>query len=317
MRSKRNLSVAILAVAISVQHAPAADPTPSEMGEVYGYYMGQITAMDLISEKYPTLAVRAKAARDGLRTYFRPYITRIDSIANSHGRDQWARLKQQMEAQVRSDLLRIPLTPDKRDNALTYIRQVEREAKGQLPSDLDRVLAKLVPRRSPSVAPQTQPSADAKYKSTKVTFPGCEFSVSFPCQIKESLVSLSGVRRKRYESVYEKGVPYLRADAITLDTAQRIELIRSLEKQLQATAANLGMPNPETRIEKSPLGVVGSLLAVKTAGGHPIQFHCKWVIGETSVLNLLISEPVGTYPSDRTLLFLNSVGPWTTASTTE
>ncbi len=222
-----------------------------------------------------------------------------------------------MEAQVRSDLLGVPLTPDKSDNALTYIRQVEREAKGQLPSDMARLPAKLIPEKSPSVAPQPWSPGDTKYKSTEVTFPGCEFSVSFPCQIKESLVSLNGVRRKRYESVYEEGVPYLRADAIALNTTQRTELIRSLEKHLQTTASTLGMPSPETRIEKGPLGVVGSFLAVKTAGGHPIQFHCKWIIGESSLLNLLVSEPVGTYPSHQTLLFLNSVATPATATTKE
>ncbi len=93
MRTKRMLAAVVLASVVSLHHAAAADPTASEMGAVYGYYMGQITAMDLIAETYPALAVRAEAARDELRTYFRPYITRIDSIANSHGRAPWAQLK--------------------------------------------------------------------------------------------------------------------------------------------------------------------------------------------------------------------------------
>lgn len=108
------------------------------------------------------------------------------------------------------------------------------------------------------------------------------------------------------QSVYEENSPFLRAECLPLDNPA--ETRSNLRSVLANQAQQSGVPNPEITLQEDPrLGAVGTFSGVRKGGGFDIRLYGKIVVGQRSVLLLLTSELAQVFPSDKTVIFLNTL----------
>jgi hypothetical protein len=141
----------------------------------------------------------------------------------------------------------------------------------------------------------------------EVTFDNCEFKVNFPTDTKRKNVSQSGIEYIRVESVREKSSPYLRAECIPLPESNIKKMVELLPQTMRVQAQQFGIENPEITTEKTVLATIGQFSGIRKIGEINIMCVGKIYVGNTSSLMLVATESESRYPSDRLLLFLNSV----------
>ena len=141
--------------------------------------------------------------------------------------------------------------------------------------------------------------------SEPTTFSNCEFRVFFPTKTQRKTAFANGIESLIVQSVYDGQSPFMRAECLPLSNPN--ETIAAFRSILENQARNAGIQNPEITIEKSKLGVVGTYAGVRKAGGFDVKFFGKLVIGNVSLLSLLISEEAAKFPSDKAVYFLNTV----------
>ena len=141
--------------------------------------------------------------------------------------------------------------------------------------------------------------------SEATTFLGCEFRVLFPSKTKQKSVFVNGIETTIVQSMYGSGGPFMRAECLPLSAPN--ETITAFRSILENQAQNTGLKNPEITIEKTKLGFIGTYSGVRKAGGFDIKFFGKMVIGQFSLLALLVSEELEKFPSDKAVYFLNTI----------
>lgn len=141
--------------------------------------------------------------------------------------------------------------------------------------------------------------------SELTTFSNCEFRVFFPTKTQKKTAFANGIESLIVQSVYDGESPFMRAECLPLSNPN--ETIAAFRSILENQARNAGLQNPEITIEKGKLGVIGTYAGVRKAGGFDIKFFGKLVIGNTSILSLLVSEEASKFPSDKVVYFLNTV----------
>lgn len=129
----------------------------------------------------------------------------------------------------------------------------------------------------------------------------CEFSVMFPDKI-----TFRKVVNKNIESVMaeNKDVPHLRAECLQVD---RNYLMKNFHAVLSNMATMAGFPNAQTSVEKTDIADVGSYTAAKIVAGHNMKLFGKCYLGKNTVLHVLVIEDLESFPSTKTIHFLDSV----------
>lgn len=89
------------------------------------------------------------------------------------------------------------------------------------------------------------------------------------------------------QSVYDSESPFMRAECLPLSNLS--ETITTFRPILENQSRIVGVQNPEIIIEKSNLGIISTYAGVRKAGGLDIKVFGKLVIGNVSILSLLIS----------------------------
>jgi hypothetical protein len=140
----------------------------------------------------------------------------------------------------------------------------------------------------------------------KTKLPDCEYSVTFP--YKPRVIKYEASERPGYFLMTESkdGLPILRVEcqAIADRSALSDQLVlKSLKEQAEST----GLNNVQVTLEHSKLGVIGTFTGRKIASGFQMIQMGRIYIGELSVLNLLITEKLESFPSIRANDFINSV----------
>ena len=141
--------------------------------------------------------------------------------------------------------------------------------------------------------------------SEPVTFKGCEFRVFFPTKTQHKRAFANEIESRIVQSVYDGESPFMRAECLPLSDPN--ETIAAFRTILENQARNSGLQNPEITIENGELGVVGTYAGVRKAGGFDVKVFGKLVIGNASILSLLVSEEAARFPSDKAVYFLNTV----------
>jgi len=143
-------------------------------------------------------------------------------------------------------------------------------------------------------------------KTEEVTFPGCEFVVRFPTKTQRKIAVVGGVESLMVQSVYDENSPFLRAECLPLDNLA--ETRRNLRSVLENQAQQSGVPNPQLTLqEDSRLGAIGTFSGIRKGGGFDIRVYGKTIVGQRSVLLLLTSELASVFPSDKAVIFLNTI----------
>lgn len=138
-----------------------------------------------------------------------------------------------------------------------------------------------------------------------MSFNDCEYIVFFPVKTKRKISHIGKFESLMAQSVYDGKSPFLRAECLPL--TNRSETIASLKTILENQAKLSGIKLPEIIIEDGALGQIGTYSGVRKAGGFDIKIFGKLIIGNTSILSLLVSEELSKFPSDKVVFFLNTV----------
>ncbi len=109
------------------------------------------------------------------------------------------------------------------------------------------------------------------------------------------------------QSVYDGKSPCLRAEGGPLSPAQRQELLSNFRGRLENQAHVSGIAIPEITIENTKLGTIGTYSGVRTIAGVKNKQFLKIIVGNNSLVSLLVLEPLDEFPSIKTLYFLNAV----------
>jgi len=141
--------------------------------------------------------------------------------------------------------------------------------------------------------------------SEPLTFTGCEFRVFFPTKTQQKRAFANGIESLIVQGVYDGESPFMRAECLPLSDPN--ETIAAFRTILENQARNAGVKNPEITIKKDKLGVIGTYAGVRKAGGFDIKVFGKLVIGNVSILSLLVSEEAARFPSDKAVYFLNTL----------
>jgi len=136
--------------------------------------------------------------------------------------------------------------------------------------------------------------------------PDCEYSVTFPYKPKVIMYEANG--RSGYFLMTESkdGLPILRAEcqAIADRSALSDQLIlNSLKEQAEST----GLTNVQVTLEHNRLGIIGTFTGRKMASGFEMIQMGRIYVGRHSVLNLLVTEKLESFPSKKANAFVNSV----------
>ncbi len=141
--------------------------------------------------------------------------------------------------------------------------------------------------------------------SEQITIQGCEFSVIIPAKTTQKKVSVNGIENVVAQSVYDGESPFMKAECLLLSDPK--DTIINLKSILHNQAQNNGIKSPEITIQETGLGVVGTFSGLRKVMGNDARFYGKIVVGEYSLIFLMVSELAAKFPSDKASYFIHSV----------
>lgn len=139
-----------------------------------------------------------------------------------------------------------------------------------------------------------------KEECKKVTVDYCEFVVTFPHKVSKTSVIVSGHKTITAETTDDRTSPRLKATFLPFSQSD------DLRGFLAEQAAAAGIPDPRFSIKDTKIGTIGNYSGKKTVGGKSYRLYGKVMVGEKSMLHLLISEPSESFPSPRVNFFLGA-----------
>jgi hypothetical protein len=140
----------------------------------------------------------------------------------------------------------------------------------------------------------------------EIRLSGCEYTITFPTTPRVVSYQAGGRPGEFLMTRTEDGPPILRAECQAIVDRSGLSealIVKSLEEQ----AASIGLTNVQVTMERSQLGLIGTYFGRKTAPGQEMMQMGRLYVGRTSVLNVLVIETVGSFPSKRANAFLWSV----------
>jgi len=141
--------------------------------------------------------------------------------------------------------------------------------------------------------------------SQTVTWPHCEYRVKFPTKTEERSMIFDGVESITVQSVSDGKGPYMRAECLPLMNPK--DITSRFQSVLENGAKMAGLTNPTITIKNGKLGKVGTYFGIRKAAGQDAKVLGELIIGEKSVLTLLVVDEASGFPSEEAAYFLGSV----------
>ncbi len=137
------LGVCCLACLASSVDSTSADNEPvltdaavRDVGQTYGFYLGQSFSLDAIEQKFPDIAPQARIAKLQFDVSFAPSIKNIDAVLGRRG-GEWSKVKTELQDKIATTLGSQTLTTD---SAKEFAEAVTKRAKGNIPSPVIETL---------------------------------------------------------------------------------------------------------------------------------------------------------------------------------
>ena len=145
------------------------------------------------------------------------------------------------------------------------------------------------------------------HAGSPVSIPDCEYKITFPLSYKKMPYQVENSSGFIFLATGKNGgYPSLRAQCLPI--ADRSLLSDKLIfESLNAQAESFGLREIQSFIARSPLGIIGMYTGKKEAGGIKIIQMGRLYIGDSSVLNLIATEELKNYPSNKLNSFFSSV----------
>ncbi len=151
---------------------------------------------------------------------------------------------------------------------------------------------------------QRGPSADGTHK---VSAYGSEYAVIFPNQFKKRDAMVNNIQTLVFETANMEIFPQLRAEFIS--NVDGNAFIANFQERLNAYAHIASIQNPEISIyqNKETLGKIGTYSGIKKIGDYEIRIVGKMFVGDHSIMNLMVVEPLEASLSYEAAMFFDSV----------
>jgi hypothetical protein len=142
----------------------------------------------------------------------------------------------------------------------------------------------------------------------RVALPGCDFVAFVPASVARSEVTVQGVTMAAVYSTYDPDDPgpAMRVECFPLANMEMFSH-DALRHLLSAKATIAGLHSPEINLKDDDLGMTGTYAGDRLAGAFRAKIFGKIVIGQDSVLHLMVEEPPESFPSPATVYFLNTI----------
>ena len=112
------------------------DAVVRDIGQTYGFYIGQAFSLDAIEQQYPDVAPRARIAKLQFDASFGSSVTNMDAVMGRRG-GEWSRVKTELRDKIATTLGSQTLTSD---SAKEFAEVVTKRAKGDIPSPVIETL---------------------------------------------------------------------------------------------------------------------------------------------------------------------------------
>ena len=112
------------------------DAAVRDIGQTYGFHLGQSFSLDAIEQKFADLAPQARIARLQFDSSFASSITNMDAVLTRKG-GEWPKVKTELREKIAATLGSQTLTPD---SAKSFVETVSKRAKGEIPSPVIETL---------------------------------------------------------------------------------------------------------------------------------------------------------------------------------
>lgn len=145
-------------------------------------------------------------------------------------------------------------------------------------------------------------SANTAIASKEFMLNVCEYSVVFPDGYSTKKSNIAGIEQLIAEY---KGVPYFRAECLAV--SDRPIIHTNLMNAMCNMVKLAGFPFPQTTIEETNVGTVGTYMAFKNVDGHDMKIFGKCYLGQKSLFHVVVIEGLLAFPSHKTIQFLDSI----------
>lgn len=108
-----------------------------DIGQAYGFYLGQDYSLSEISKKYPSLSGLALIAEKEFSATFKSSIEGMDAIMMKHVKSEWQKIKNQLTKQIAGSINIDQITESQ---ARQFIELVRQRAKGNIESPVIEIL---------------------------------------------------------------------------------------------------------------------------------------------------------------------------------
>lgn len=179
MRIFTLLMIFVIAGTVFSQEVTTKEPRWKQLGQAYGFVLGQQASLELIEMKFPDLAKDVKAAWFSFNsTALGESVKGVEEELHRELGDKWSEYEKAMAAQIDSLIVGQELT---RQQAIAFLEEVNKRSKGEMP---ESILATLLSAHS-RFARNPELELSAGWKQTFRTkdhqkAKGVDFSVSLP-----------------------------------------------------------------------------------------------------------------------------------------
>lgn len=108
-----------------------SNPLAKDIGQAYGFYLGQNYSLSEISKKYPSLSGLALIAEKEFSATFKSSIDGMDALMAKYAKSEWNKIKAQLTTQIASS---INIEQISETQARQFVEQVRERAKGNIES---------------------------------------------------------------------------------------------------------------------------------------------------------------------------------------
>lgn len=170
----------ILSISSSALYAEIklSNPLAKDVGQAYGFYLGQKYSLNEISKKYPSISTQALIAENEFMATFNSSIEGMDSLMTKQSSVEWNVIKRQLSKQITQT---IDIDQITESQARQFIQIVRERAKGNIESPIIQTL--LLFKAGYETNPEREFIDGYKYKYFTNGIgkaKGVEFSIEYP-----------------------------------------------------------------------------------------------------------------------------------------
>lgn len=318
--------------------------TQYDCNRFYSMYYSSIEVYRQLALNVPALNQEAKTSAVEYAKYMKPYSVQIDAamaiIATNELQAQlWKKdLREKSKVEVYNNLFSSTLTPEQYERLLNSVNGYKIGHMSQSAKDLINKLNKissagLQTNITQSILTQNVASKnvakDTMYEvitdvekylrenkvptTHEVIRIGNTYTVVMPSKVKKTISRVGLVDIVKYESDIPFNSPmqydeiYMRVEALPLHDPERALVISNLESQMRETFTREGYKMNSFQKETNTTGYIAMASGTGLLKGLKATLDVKWVIGESTLVALMVIEPMRGDTSVRARLFLSSI----------